>query len=217
MQPVQDLTIEDASANAEYQFTGRTRTDELAAWVAEIIARLRKIPEASRRGERQQDQGWRPTWTSTRHRWRASASPPASIERAIQRLRPEHVSTIFTQTAYAWCSKWTPEFQGGRRRWTISTGIQHRRAGAPQHGGEVSERFSRLIRPQEGQFLGATSPFNLEARRLAGRRGRPDRAAGARDRPAGEHPDPLQGAALAFVLDSPIHCADPRGLVTCTS
>ena len=102
MQPVQDLTIDATVSRTQYQFVLEdAEPDELDAWVAEAGRAAAAAARSSTTSPATSQQQGLSAYIDDRprHRRRASASPPATVDNALydafgQRI----VSTIFTQS-----------------------------------------------------------------------------------------------------------------------
>jgi multidrug efflux pump len=116
MQPVQDLTIEDRVSRTQYQFSVEDADpDELSAWVAKLVERLRTLPQLADVASDLQDLGLQAYVDIDRATAGRLGVTPAAIDNALydafgQRL----ISTIYTQTSqYRVVLEVKPEFQKG--------------------------------------------------------------------------------------------------------
>ena len=63
MQPVQDFTVEDRVSRTQYQYTLEDPdANELNAWTAKLVAKLKQIPELRDVATDQQTAAWRLHW-----------------------------------------------------------------------------------------------------------------------------------------------------------
>jgi multidrug efflux pump len=98
MQPVQDLTVETASAARSTSTRSRTERDELATGRRSWSPKLKKLPELrdvasdQQNGGLQRDAGDRP-----RHRSRLGITPQTIDDTLYDAFGQRQVSTMFTQ------------------------------------------------------------------------------------------------------------------------
>ena len=100
MQPVQDLTIESTVSRTEYQFVLQdANPSEFAAWVPQLMARLRERPELADVVSDMQQQGQALDLVIDRATAARFGVTPATIDNALYDLFGQRiVSTIFTQS-----------------------------------------------------------------------------------------------------------------------
>jgi multidrug efflux pump len=166
LQPVQDLTIEDHVSRTQYQLTlGSPDPAQLASANAQLLARLRTLPQLRDVATDLQDQGLQAFVEIDRDACGRLGVTVASIDNALynafgQRL----ISTIFTQSAqYRVVLEVDPELLG-------SGPLVLDRLYVPGAGGQqvplssvarVSERPTTLAVHHLAQFPAATLSFNV--------------------------------------------------------
>src|SRR5690606_5947458 len=114
MQPVQDLTVEDRIARAQYQMTlSDPDTALLSEWTPRLVQALRDIPELSEVVDNLQNRGLQTSLVIDRDAAARLGISNAAIDDALydafgQRL----ISTIFTQSAqYRVVLEVSPQFR----------------------------------------------------------------------------------------------------------
>ena len=202
LQPVQDLTIEDRIARAQYQFMlGSPDAQALAEWVPRLVARLKQLPPLADVACDLQNEGLQAFVDIDRDAAGRLGVTVAGIDNALydafgQRL----ISTIFTQSnQYRVVLEVKPEFQAGP---AALDGLYVPTAAGAQvplsSVARVEERVTPLLVNHVGQFPAATISFNLAANASLGE------AVEAIHKAEAEMKLPLsietsfQGAALAF-------------------
>ena len=165
LQPVQDLTIEDRVARAQYQFMlGSPDAQALAEWVPRLVARLKQLPSLADVASDLQNDGLQAFVDIDRDAAGRLGVTVAAIDNALydafgQRL----ISTIFTQSnQYRVVLEVKPEFQAGP---AALDGLYVPTAAGAQvplsSVARVEERVTPLLVNHVGQFPAATISFNL--------------------------------------------------------
>ncbi|HEU4532738.1 MAG TPA: efflux RND transporter permease subunit, partial [Polyangiaceae bacterium] len=167
LQSVQDLQIESRVGRTQYQYTLEDADpDELAAWVPQVLERLRKLPEL--RDVATDTQARAPTVSMLVDRDTASrlgVSTQAIDDTLYDAFGQRQVSTIFTQlNLYRVILEVKPELQAG-----AAVAALDRLYVRPASGDPVP--LSAMVRVErgeappvvvhEGQFPAATVSFNL--------------------------------------------------------
>ena len=165
LQPVQDLTIEDRIARAQYQFMlGSPDAQVLAEWTPKLVAHLKQLPQLADVASDLQNNGLQAFVKIDRDAAGRLGVSVAAIDNALynafgQRL----ISTIFTQSnQYRVVLEVKPEFQAGPSALsdlfvTAANGQQVPLTALAQ----VEERLTPLLVNHVGQFPAATVSFNL--------------------------------------------------------
>jgi multidrug efflux pump len=165
LQPVQDLTIEDRIARAQYQFMlGSPDAQALAEWTPKLVAHLKQLPQLADVASDLQNNGLQAFVKIDRDAAGRLGVSVAAIDNALynafgQRL----ISTIFTQSnQYRVVLEVKPEFQAGPSALsdlfvTAANGQQVPLSALAQ----VEERLTPLLVNHVGQFPAATVSFNL--------------------------------------------------------
>lgn len=164
-QPVQELSIEDRVSRTQYQFTLSTPDHEvLSQWLPDLVAALEQQPALSEVAHDLQQQGLQAYIDIDRNaaaRLGLSVSQISSVLQSAYSQR--QISTLFTQSnQYRVVLEVDPEQIGGvealdKLYLTSSSG-----ATVPLSAvATVSQRPTRLLINQQGQFPAVTLSFNL--------------------------------------------------------
>ena len=165
MQPVQDLTVDDRIARAQYQMTlSDPDTALLSEWTPKLVQALRDIPELSEVVDNLQDRGLQTSLVIDRDAAARLGVTNASIDDALydafgQRL----ISTIFTQSAqYRVVLEVAPQFRQDPQ--ALDHIYVATSSGAPvpvSSLAHIEERSTLLAVERLGQFPATTIAFNL--------------------------------------------------------
>ncbi|WP_394788704.1 MdtB/MuxB family multidrug efflux RND transporter permease subunit [Rhodoferax sp.] len=202
MQPVQDLTIEDRISKTQYQFLlSSPNFDELNSGAAELLARLRNLPQLADVGSDVQDKGLQAYVNIDRLATGRLGVTVANIDSALynafgQRL----ISTIYTQSnQYRVVLEVAPQNKIGPQSLANlyvpgASGVQVPLSSVAQ----VVERPAALAVNHAGQFPSATISFNTAPGHSLGDAVKAIQAEEAALQLPASIETSFQGAALAF-------------------
>jgi multidrug efflux pump len=165
MQPVQDISVEDIVSRTEYQYSFQDPSaPELAAYVAQFLARLKKLPELADVASDQQLDGHETVISYDRTTASRLGITTQNIDDALyDSFGQRQISTLFTQlNQYHVILEADPDFQSGPR--DLSNIYLKSSAGAvvPLTAiGEITETAAPLLISHMGQFPATTVSFNL--------------------------------------------------------
>jgi multidrug efflux pump len=114
MQPVQDLTVEDRVSRTQYQYSMEDAdAQELARYSAQLVAKLRTLPELLDVATDEQNGGLQADLVIDRDTSSRLGIPPASVDNTLyDAFGQRQVSTIFTQlNQYHVVMEVNPQFQ----------------------------------------------------------------------------------------------------------
>ena len=203
MQPIQDISVEDIVSRTEYQYSLQDPSaTELAAYVAQFLARLKELPELAAVASDQQQDGHQTVLAYDRTTASRLGITTQHIAAALYAsFGQRQISTLFTQlNQYHVILEVDPDFQSGPR--DLSNVYLKSSAGAvvPLTAiGQITETAAPLLISHMGQFPATTVSFNLAPGASLGA------AVDAIERVRGQLPAPpalqgsFQGTAQAFV------------------
>jgi multidrug efflux pump len=203
MQPIQDISVEDIVSRTEYQYSLQDPSaTELAAYVAQFLARLKELPELADVASDQQQDGHQTVLAYDRTTASRLGITTQNIDDALyDSFGQRQISTLFTQlNQYHVILEVDPDFQSGPR--DLSNVYLKSSAGAvvPLTAiGQITETAAPLLISHMGQFPATTVSFNLAPGASLGA------AVDAIERVRGQLPAPpalqgsFQGTAQAFV------------------
>ena len=188
------------TASAARNISTRWKTPiakELNTWTTRLVEKLRTIPTLRDVATDQQNSGLETTLVIDRDTASRLGIGMQQIDDTLydafgQRL----VSTMFTQlNQYHVVLEVAPGFRATTRiRWTTSTSVPHRHAGAAQLVHALTSRArTPLTVNHQGQFPVVTISFNLPAGESLGNAVKAIKQAEAGDRLAAQHPFELPG------------------------